>query len=194
MLGNLATRMNVYIIAGPNGAGKTTFAREFLPNYADCQNFVNADLIAAEMAPSSPESVAFQAGRRMLSEIELCRKRRIDFGFETTLSGKSHIGLIRRLKTAGYATHLFYLWIPSVDVALLRVKERVLKGGHGVPERDVRRRFVRSWGNFLTQYRRVVDAWFLFDNSGKRPQVIAFQKSGQRHIINEGLFGALVNE
>jgi predicted ABC-type ATPase len=38
--------MDLFIIAGPNGAGKTTFAREFLPNYADCKNFVNADLIA----------------------------------------------------------------------------------------------------------------------------------------------------
>ncbi|MGI0133899.1 MAG: Zeta toxin family protein, partial [Candidatus Micrarchaeaceae archaeon] len=34
---------NVYIIAGPNGAGKTTFAREFLPHFADCKNFINAD-------------------------------------------------------------------------------------------------------------------------------------------------------
>jgi predicted ABC-type ATPase len=43
--------MDLFIIAGPNGAGKTTFAREFLPNYADCKNFVNADLIAQGMAP-----------------------------------------------------------------------------------------------------------------------------------------------
>ena len=45
---------NVYIIAGPNGAGKTTFAREFLPNYAHCKNFVNADLIAQGLSPFHP--------------------------------------------------------------------------------------------------------------------------------------------
>ena len=50
--------MELYVIAGPNGAGKTTFAREFLPNYADCKNFVNADLIAKGMAPFSPETAA----------------------------------------------------------------------------------------------------------------------------------------
>jgi predicted ABC-type ATPase len=62
--------MDLYIIAGPNGAGKTTFAREFLPNYADCKNFINADLIAQGMAPFSPETAALRAGRAMLGEIE----------------------------------------------------------------------------------------------------------------------------
>jgi predicted ABC-type ATPase len=71
---------NVYIIAGPNGAGKTTFAREFLPKYADCRNFINADMIAAGLSPFSPESVAFRAGRLMLTEIELLMKQEADFG------------------------------------------------------------------------------------------------------------------
>ena len=57
------TALKVIIIAGPNGAGKTTFAREFLPNEAACPTFVNADLIAAGLAPFAPETVALQAGR-----------------------------------------------------------------------------------------------------------------------------------
>ncbi len=79
--------LNVYIVAGPNGAGKTTFARKFLPNYAQCRNFVNADLIAQGIAPFSPESVAFHAGRLMLQEIKLHAARREDFGFETKEAG-----------------------------------------------------------------------------------------------------------
>jgi adenylate kinase family enzyme len=63
--GNL---MELYIIAGPNGAGKTTFAREFLPNYAGCKNFVNADLIAQGMAPFSPETAA-------CAQVERCLRR-----------------------------------------------------------------------------------------------------------------------
>ena len=59
----------VVIIAGPNGAGKTTFAQEFLPNEANCPVFVNADLIAAGIAPFRPEAAAFRAGRLMLEEI-----------------------------------------------------------------------------------------------------------------------------
>ena len=82
--------MELYIIAGPHGAGKTTFAREFLPNYADCNNFVNADLIAQGMAPFSPETAALRAGRAMLGEIRSFAQRRVSFAFETTLSGRSH--------------------------------------------------------------------------------------------------------
>src|SRR5260370_16864114 len=89
---------NVYIIAGPNGAGKTTFAREFLPNYADCKNFINADMIAQGMSPFSPESAAIRAGRLMLEEIELSMSKQVDFAFETPLSGRSLLGIIRRLK------------------------------------------------------------------------------------------------
>jgi predicted ABC-type ATPase len=60
---------SIYIIAGPNGVGKTTFAREFLPNYANCRNFINADLIAQGMAPFSPETAAFRAGKLMLLKL-----------------------------------------------------------------------------------------------------------------------------
>jgi predicted ABC-type ATPase len=87
--------MDLYIIAGPNGAGKTTFAWEFLPNYADCKNFVNADLIAEAMAPFSPETAALRAGRTMLEEIRSFARKRVSFAFETTLSGGSYLTLLR---------------------------------------------------------------------------------------------------
>jgi len=80
---------NLYIVAGPNGAGKTTFAREFLPNYANCLEFVNADLIAEGISPFSPEQAAVRAGRLMLEQIHLLGGKNRDFGFETTLAGKS---------------------------------------------------------------------------------------------------------
>jgi len=90
--------MELYIIAGPNGAGKTTFAREFLPNYADCKNFVNADLIAQGMAPFSPETAALRAGRTCLRRSDHLPGRRVSFAFETTLSGRSYLNTqVRRL-------------------------------------------------------------------------------------------------
>jgi predicted ABC-type ATPase len=55
---NSKKRPTLYIIAGPNGAGKTTFAREFLPHFADCHEFVNADLIAGGLSPFQPERAA----------------------------------------------------------------------------------------------------------------------------------------
>lgn len=183
---------NAYIIAGPNGVGKTTFAREFLPNYADCKNFINADLIAQGMSPFSPETAAFHAGRIMLGEIKLFAKRGADFGFETTLSGRSHLHLIRQLKNKGYAAHFFFLWVPSVDLALSRVRARVSEGGHNVPEAVVRRRFGRSIRNFFIHYRRLADSWSLFDNSGATPIVIAFEKQGEAHIMEREIYNELV--
>src|ERR1700726_3647811 len=82
--------MELYIIAGPNGVGKSTFAREFLPKYADCKNFVNADLIAQAMAPFSPETAAIRAGKMMLSEIRSFAKKRVPFARNYTFGPKPH--------------------------------------------------------------------------------------------------------
>lgn len=77
----------IIIIAGPNGAGKTTFAREFLPNEAECPQFVNADLIAAGLSPFAPDVAAVRAARIMLESITDLERRGESFAFETTLSG-----------------------------------------------------------------------------------------------------------
>lgn len=184
---------NVYIIAGPNGAGKTTFAREFLPNYADCKNFVNADLIAQGVSPFSPETAAFHAGRLMLEEIDFYAKRGESFGFETTLSGQTYLSSVRNLKKRGYEVHFYFLWVLTVDLALARVRARVLEGGHDVPEAVVRRRFDRSIRNFLTRYRLLGDSWMLFDNSRAAPAVIAFEKQGDVRIMNRKVYEALIS-
>ena len=70
---------HLYIVAGPNGSGKTTFVRRFLPFYADCINFVNADLIAAGLSPFLPDIAAIKAGKIMLDQIEEHIKAGHDF-------------------------------------------------------------------------------------------------------------------
>jgi predicted ABC-type ATPase len=176
----------------PNGAGKTTFAREFLPNYANCKNFVNADLIAQGMAPFSPETAALRAGRLMIGEIGSFARRGEPFAFETTLSGRSYIALLRRLKTSGYRIHIFFLWLNAAGLALSRIKERVSRGGHYVPEPVVRRRFDRSTRNFFLYYRQLADSWIMFDNSGKAPSVIALENPDGVRIIDKSRYTAMV--
>ena len=92
-----------WIVAGPNGAGKTTFALEYLPLIANCRAFVNADLIAAGLAPLAPERRKVAAGRIFLREIARHMSARQNFGFETTLSGRGHLKLVKRLKADGLA-------------------------------------------------------------------------------------------
>ena len=81
----------IIIIAGPNGAGKTTFARDFLPAEAQTLKFINADLIAAGLAPFNPETAAIKAGRLMLEEIDESIEAGKSFAFETTLFGLAYL-------------------------------------------------------------------------------------------------------
>ncbi len=156
----------VLIIAGPNGAGKTTFAREFLPREGKCPNFVNADLIAAGLAPFRPESAAIRAGRLMLEEIRKHVAEGNSFAIETTLSGRTYANMIPTWQAAGYRVELIFLKLTSARLAVSRVRVRVRAGGHAIPNDVIRRRFKAGWQNFESLYRPLVNAWRLYDNSG----------------------------
>jgi predicted ABC-type ATPase len=164
---------NIIIIAGPNGAGKTTFAREFLPQEAACPLFINADLIAQGLSPFRPEAAARRAGRIMLESIADCVRRRESFAFETTLSGRSYAGMIPKWKAAGYRVTLFFLELPSAELAVQRVAIRVRQGGHDIPEPVIRRRFTAGRRNFLNLYKPLAHAWRHYDSAGEQPVLVA---------------------
>ena len=165
-------RPRVIIIAGPNGAGKTTFAREFLPKEAGCPIFVNADLIAAGLSPFEPERAAIQAGRLTLQAISQHVARSESFAFETTLSGRAYARQIPQWRALGYRVELFFLSLPSADMAVQRVAERVRQGGHNIPEATIRRRFEAGWRLLTEAYQPLVDQWVLFDNAGEEPALM----------------------
>ena len=162
----------IIIIAGPNGAGKTTFAEEFLPHEAGCPLFVNADLIAAGLAPFVPERAAFKAGRLMLEEIFEHVRRRESFALETTLSGRGYARLIPSWQEAGFRVKLIFLRLASPELAIARVRQRVREGGHHVPDQVILRRFVFGLANFHGIYRQLVDEWALYDNSSEALQLL----------------------
>ncbi len=167
----------IVIIAGPNGAGKTTFAREFLPNEARCPIFINADLIAAGIAPFMPEQVSIKAGRIMLSEINEHVAKDNSFAFETTLSGLSYARAIPKWRAKGYHVKLIFLQLPNADTAIARVSERLRHGGHNIPEATIRRRFDAGLKNFKQIYQPLVDVWLHFDNAGDTPTLIDWRMS-----------------
>jgi predicted ABC-type ATPase len=192
-LKNKSRKPHLYIIAGPNGAGKTTFARKFLPDYVKCLEFINVDLIANGLSPFAPDKASLRAGRIMLEQIHSLGNRGLDFGFETTLSGKTYVRLLKDLKKGkGYHIHLFFLWISSVKLALERIELRVQHGGHSVPETVVRRRFDKGLYNFLHFYQRIIDSWVMFDNSGDTPKMIAYEESGKLKILDPRIYNMLL--
>jgi predicted ABC-type ATPase len=162
----------IIIIAGPNGAGKTTFARDFLPAEAQTLRFINADLIAAGLAPFNPESASFKAGRLMLEEIDECVDAGHSFAFETTLSGLAYLKKIAIWQQLGYQVKLWFLSLPNEDIAVSRVARRVRQGGHNIPENVIRRRFKAGLENFHKRYSKVVNSWALYDNYGIEPKLI----------------------
>ncbi len=178
----------LYIIAGPNGAGKTTFAKKFLPRYAKCPNFVNADLIASGLSPFSPVAASIKAGRLLLGQIKDFIEAKSDFAFETTFAGRSYISLIEAVKRKGYTVTVFFLWIPDVKLARERIKQRVKDGGHDVPFEDVKRRFERSRLNFIKFYAPLCDGWTLFDNSMAKHFRIAYKEHGALKVLNKVLY------
>ena len=131
------------------------------------------------------------AGRIFLSEIARHMAARRSFGFETTLSGRTHLKLVRRLMADGWRVELFYLALPSVEVARLRVAERVSHGGHDIPAADIERRFFRSLDNLFDEYASLVDRAVCFFNVGPSPLPVFTQEDGHRKVTEPAILRAL---
>jgi len=168
----------ILIIAGPNGAGKTTFAEEFLPQEADCHEFVNADLIAAGLSPFHPDGVAIAAGRVMLKRIGELAANGKSFAFETTLSTRVYLRMIPRWQKDGYQVKLYFLKLPDPEFAIRRVERRVRYGGHNIPASTIRRRYARGWDNLWKHYLEIVDEWAIYDGSLQPPELL---ETGENH-------------
>ena len=173
-----------YLVAGPNGAGKTTFAREWLPKRIAWENFLNADIIAAEMCPANPESVAIPAGRVMLERMAECEAAGLDFATETTLAGLSYVRIIKRLQEIGYETHLAFVWVREVEFSIARVAHRVRMGGHNIPEVVIRRRFKAGLRNLFEVYRPLVTSWRIYENL-KSPNLIVKEAKGELTVFDQ---------
>jgi predicted ABC-type ATPase len=95
---------------------------------------------------------------------------------------------LQDLKEKGYRLNLFFLWLPSADLALERIADRVRTGGHNIPEGVVRRRFQKGLSNFIKFYRPLLDSWFIMDNSGETPRMIAVENNGAQKIVIPEIF------
>ncbi len=174
----------IYIIAGPNGAGKTTASYTILPEIFNCHEFVNADEIARGLSPFNPEGVGLQAGRLMLERINELIERGKTFAFETTLATKSYQSLIKRAQVLGYETILLFLYLNSTELAIRRVKTRIIEGGHNIPTDVIERRFENGLVNFFNRYIPIVDSWLPIDNSDEHFKFIAKGSKNEFDIDN----------
>lgn len=193
MSANTARRPTLWIVAGPNGSGKSTIysamsAEEpsgsiWIINPDELTNRIVAQE-RLERAQANLESV-----RRIETWLYASVHAHQTVGVETVLSTDKYRAMVTEARRHGFAVRVIFVFLADPDLNVERVRIRVLKGGHDVPEDKIRARWVRSFRQF---------AWFLaeadrvdvFENSGAQPRRI-LTKAGLDVTIHDDLIPAL---
>lgn len=176
----------IIIIAGANGVGKTTFAKPYVDDIG--YKFLNADEIAKEIEKQGLQNAMIKAGRVFFTELRESVANEENIVIETTLSGTYINKVANNAKNKGYQIKMIYIFVDGEDLCVERVRSRVLKGGHDVPEEDIRRRFQRSLNNFWNNFTKISDSWMLLYNGDENYQQVAVGSTNSYSVENEVLF------
>ncbi len=176
----------IIIIAGANGVGKTTFARAFLQEYN--YEFLNADEIAKSLSAENPSERKISAGKLFFQKLSEAVANNKSLLIESTLSGRYLQKFIKNLQGKDYQITIIFLFVNSPEILIERIAERVKKGGHFVPDEDVRRRFARGKQNFWNIYKDLSDSWGLIYNTEGRFYEVAFGENEAIEIFDENLY------
>ncbi len=168
------------IFAGVNGAGKSTLF------YSEANRDLGIRLNSDEILHSlgldwKDTSAQILAGKKLLQLQKECLSKGVSFNQETTLSGQSIFNAIKKAKELGYAIHLRYVGVANPEIAKQRVAQRIARGGHGVSEETLERRFSTSKENFLKIY-PLCDSIILYDNT-EQMTCVASIKSNNLTLI-----------
>lgn len=165
--------MKRYILfAGCNGVGKSTLYQT--NDMFRTMPRVNMDEIVREFGSWKNETDAFKAGKIAVRKIKEYFANGLSFNQETTLCGSSVWKNIQQARQLGYRIEMYYVGVRSVDIAKDRIRARVLKGGHGIPDSDVERRFSESLEN-LKKAIVLCDIVEVFDNTDSFMRVARFE-------------------
>lgn len=181
----MADKPQLLIVGGPNGSGKTTVAMKYAT--AQAIPYIGADAIAASLNPEDPASIRIEAGRRFIRSVDDFITNVQSCVIETTLSGRSFRNSMLKASQLGFEITIAFVFVDSADVCVARVSERVRKGGHDVPEHDIRRRYQRSINNFWTIYRELADNWVVMYNGGDRIQDVSIGSRQQTTVRDTAL-------
>ncbi len=173
---------SLVVVGGPNGSGKSTLTR--VKKFRETE-IIDPDAIARDMRDASPNPVEIAAAREALERRRAAVAASRSFLIETTLAGQGPLRVMKAARRAGYTISLHYVSLAWPDQSVRRVRNRVARGGHDVPEEDVRRRFIRSRAN-LPLAMALSDEWHLYDNSRARePHRMVAVLNAARHWTAE---------
>ena len=154
---------NFYLFAGVNGVGKTTLFNAMNGNVKKSFR-INSDEIVREIGKWDSETDQVKAAKIAVGLRNECMEKGNSFNEETTLTGKTILKLIDKVREKNYKLHLFYVGVGSPDISKERIKKRVADGGHHIPDEVVDKRYKESLKNFekiLKKFDNVV----VYDNS-----------------------------
>ncbi len=177
---------NLTIFAGVNGAGKSTLY--YSENPAGLGVRLNSDeILHAEGWDWRDASKQIEAGRKLLAKQKECFEQGRSFNRETTLSGNEIFHTVQKAKELGYQIHLRYVGINTPEIAKERIAIRISKGGHGVSENTIDRRFKAAKENLLKLI-PYCDSVNVYDNSGETMLLVAYLLHGKLEQIAECLW------
>ena len=165
-MGETLSPASIFVLAGTNGAGKSSVAGARFR--AAGSEYFNPDeatvrILKANpgMSPDEANGEAWLQGKRLL---ERAISQHMDFAFETTLGGNTITALLESAAAAGIAVHVWYVGLSSPELHIQRVRARVAKGGHDIPEEKIRERYDRSRLNLIRLLPKLAAVW-VYDNS-----------------------------
>ena len=156
----------IYVLAGTNGAGKSSVGGAMFRQSGT--DYFNPDEATVRIVAANPgittaeaNSAAWHEGKRLL---ERAIAERLDFAFETTLGGHTIAALLQKALAAGIEVHIWFVGLSSPEQHIARVRSRVARGGHDIPEERIRDRYDQSRINLIELMPRLTELR-VFDNS-----------------------------
>ena len=182
----------IYVLAGVNGAGKSSLGGAAVRDLGG--DYYNPDEAARSLMAANPRlgqteanSKAWLIGKKL---IEKAIANHLDFAFESTLGANTIPALLRAAAQQDYEVHLWYAGLSSPELHIARVKSRVQKGGHDIPEADIRRRYQHSRLNLIDLLPHLA-ALRVYDNSadanpakGRAPEPVLVLHMERGKILN----------
>ena len=171
--------MKIYtIIGGVNGVGKSSFTGVLKERTTDLGVIIDVDKVTAELGGN-----VLAGGKAALKKIRECIDKKVSFTQETTLSGYKTEATAKEVKELGYQVRLFYVGLDTVEESLLRIENRVRRGGHNIPRDDVSRRFQGRW-EAVAKVLPYCDEAEFYDNNNGFVKVAEYRNGELRRIGN----------
>lgn len=169
----------IIVFAGPNGSGKSTLTEILRPQGVP---YINADDIQRVLGCDNLEAAKLAEARR-----EAYLESRQSFCFETVLSTDRNLKLLQRAKEAGFFIRCYYVLTADPQINIIRVSDRVLAGGHDVPEDKIRSRYYRALG-LIPELIPVCDVCHIYDNSNSVYRIFKKRKEQYWYSPLEGFW------